>query len=108
MLELFWGQTKALSGQIGSDLSSYLGWILRDYVKEVKMPEKIVINEVFLVIEKSKVLTIEHSKVKKVIEKGSDLNSFSHFLKQAWTDNGIFDDNGKYYRNVLLTFKSLS
>ena len=76
--------------------------------KKSKCQKKIVINEALLVIEKSKVLTIEHSKVKKVIEKGSDLNSFSHFLKQAWTDNGIFDDNGKYYRNVLLTFKSLS
>ena len=54
MLELFWGQTKALSGQIGSDLSSYLGWILRDYVKEVKMPEKIVINEVFWLLKKVK------------------------------------------------------
>ena len=54
MLELFWGHAKALSGQIGSDLSSYLGWILRAYVKEVKMPEKIVINEALLVIEKVK------------------------------------------------------
>ena len=68
-----------------------------------------VINGTLLVIEKSKVLTIEHSKVKKVDEKGSDLNSHFSFLEKGvdW-DNGICDDNGKYYRNVLLTFKSLS
>ena len=47
--------------------------------------------------------------MKKVDEKGSDLNSHFSFLEKGvdW-DNGICDDNGKYYRNVLLTFKSLS
>ena len=34
-------------------------------------------------IEKSKVLTIEHSKVKKVDEKGSDLNSHFSFLEKG-------------------------
>ena len=40
MLELFWGHFKALSGRIGLELSLNLGWILRDYVKEVKMLAK--------------------------------------------------------------------
>ena len=76
--------------------------------KCLKIP-KSVINGTLLVIEKCKALTIEHSKVKKIDEKGSDLNSLFSFLEKGVDlDNGICDDNGKYYRNVLLTFKSFS
>ena len=54
--------------------------------KKLKMPENTkwsVINGTLLVIEKSKALTIEHSKVKKIDEKGSDLNSHFSFLEKG-------------------------